>query len=295
MEESFALGSIDWNDLGPTLLDLGVTYGLRVVAALGILIAVWVASGALSQMLVKMLRRTHADGTVATFASTLVRWSLRILGVLLCMGVFGVETTSVAAVIGGAGIGVGVALKGNLSNLASGLVLLAVRPFDEGDWISTADKSGLVARVGLLHTELDSFDNERHWIPNALLIEDAITNHEHHAYRRADLEVGVAYDTDLDKVMEVLQGVVDELSDPKAPKKGVVLGRGFGASSIDFKVGAWCPTPEYFAHCTRLLLAVKKAFDEAGITIPFPQRDLHIMEPRPVVTLVQDTERNAAK
>lgn len=281
-------------EVGPTVLDLLVTYGLRIVGALGILVAVWLGSAFVARAVGSLLKRTRADDTLVSFAQSFVRWSLVLLGVLLCMGVFGIETTSIAAVIGGAGVGIGVALKGNLSNLASGLVLLAFRPFETGDWVKVSDREGRVAKVGLLHTEIDSFDNARHWIPNAEVIEDPLTNYDHHVWRRADLEVGVSYDSDLERVMEVLRGVVESMSAEEAPRGPVVLALGFGASSIDFKVGAWCRRDDLFAHRTQLLLAIKAAFDEAGISIPFPQRDLHIVGPVPSLAVVRD-EAHAAK
>jgi len=270
-------------EMMPMLTELGIQYGVRILAALGILVAVWFVSAAVANGVASVLRKTHADGTVTSFTRSVVRWSLIVLGVLVCMSIFGVEMTSIAALIGGAGVALGVALNGNRSNLASGLVLLAFRPFEEGEWVEVSDKEGLVSRIGLFHVELDAFDNARHWIPNADVIEQVLTNYEAHPFRRADLVVGVAYDTDLDLVVEVLQRVGDEWSVEGAPRPAVVLALGFGNSSIDFKVGAWCHSKDYWGFRSKLILAVKRAFDEADITIPFPQRDLHLIGPLPTV------------
>lgn len=282
-------------EVGPTLVNLGVTYGARIVGALAILILVWFASLGVANALRVVLKRTRADATIISFAYSFVRWSVMLLGLMVCMGVFGIETTGIAAIIGGAGVGVGVALKGNLSNLASGLVLLAFRPFEQGDWVRVAGLEGRVAKVGLLHTELDAFDNARHWIPNADVIEDPLTNLDYHEWRRADLEVGVSYDADLEQVLSVLKSVVDRTSAADAPKEPVVHATGFGASSIDFKLGSWCRRGEVFAHRTQLILAVKAALDEAGIGIPFPQRDLHIVGQVPTLMVQSADEELAAK
>ncbi len=272
-----------FEELAPTLLELGVQYGLRVAGALATLILVWFASAAVANGVRQLLKRTRADGTIRTFAYSATRWSLVTLGVLVCMGIFGIDITSIAALLGGAGVAIGVALKGNISNLASGLVLLAFRPFEEGDWVEISDKEGLIAGIGLLHTEVDSFDNARHWIPNADVIERAFTNFDAHPFRRADVTVGVAYHTDLELAEEVLQRVGDEWSVEGAPRRAIVLALGFGTSSIDFKLGAWCRSKDYWGYRSKLIIAVKKALDEAGITIPFPQRDLHLIGPLPTV------------
>lgn len=277
-------------EVAPVLAELGIQYGLRILAALVILVAVWFLSAWLANAVASVLRRTHADGTVTAFARTATRWAFVVLGVLVCMSIFGVELTSIAALLGGAGVAIGVALKGNLSNLASGMVLLAFRPFEEGQWVKIGDREGMLRRVGLLHTEIDAFDNARHWIPNADVIENPLTNFEYHAYRRADVVVGVAYDTDLDHAIEVLRSVAEDATDPQAPRGPVVVGIGFGASSIDFKVGSWSKTSDVVAFRTRLMVRIKRALDEADISIPFPQRDLHIVPPLPAVELSEDVQ-----
>ncbi len=258
-----------------------VHFGTNVLSALAILVLMWFVSSWLARGATSVLRRTKAEGTLISFVDRLIRWTVRVIALVLCLSVFGVETTSIAALLGGAGVAIGIALQGNLANLASGVVLLAFRPFKDGDWVTVAGLEGKVAGVGLLHTLLDAFDNARHSIPNAQVVEQALTNHEFHDWRRADLEVGVAYDTDLEQALEVLRDVAKRMSLEGAPRNPLVIGLGFGASSIDFKIGVWCRTPDLFGHRTQLMIAIKKAFDEAGIQIPFPQRDLHLIPPVP--------------
>jgi len=225
-----------------------------------------------------MRKRTHAEGTVRSFAATLTRWRVITIGILLCLGVFGVQTTSIAAVLGGAGVGIAVALKGNLANLASGLVLVAFRPFKAGDLIAlkNSDVSGRITSVGLMFTELDTLDNSRIVLPNQLLFEQPLINHEHHPERRVDVRTGVAYGTDLDRADRVLRDLVADLDWTMSGREPVVWWTGFGASSIDVKVGVWCEAHDYFKARNRLIMAIKKAFDDADIEIPFPQRDLHV-------------------
>ena len=267
---------IELQSLIPTLVDLGVTYGLRVLGALALLIGVWIGSGWLARILASSLSRTELDANLVSFLTAGIRWTARLVGLILSLGVFGVQTTSVAALIGGAGVAIGIALKGNLSNLAGGVILLAVKPFRRGDWIEADGREGLVARVGLLHTELDTFGGSRHWIPNASLVENGLLNHHHHPWRRAEVAVGVAYDADLTQALEELRAAADAVASPDAPKAPLVIATGFGPSSIDFKVGAWVPTEDLVQGRTDLILAVKSQLDQAGIAIPFPQRDLHL-------------------
>lgn len=271
-----AIDALDLTALTTQLLDLGLQYSLRTLGAMGLLAAVWLLGGWASSALGLALQRARADETVASFLTLAARWSIRGLGLVSCMSVFGVETTSLAALVGGAGVAVGVALKGNLSNLASGLLLLAFRPFQHGDWVVVGSEEGRVGQVGLLHTQLQAFDGARIWIPNSDLLESALTNHDVAPFHRVDVEVGVSYGSDLQHVTEVLTEVAGEAQHPGAEQDPVVSALRFGGSSIDFKVGAWVPTEAYFTTRHDLILAIKRALDRSGIEIPFPQRDLHL-------------------
>ncbi len=272
-------------DLGPTAVELTTTYGVRILGAMIILVLAWFAGLWARRGTRALLKRTHVDGTVRSFLSTTVRWVVFVLGVILCLGAFGVETTSVAALLGGAGVGIGVALQGNLANLASGLLLVAFRPFTEGDWITleSSDVDGRISSVGLLFTELDTFTNQRVVLPNNLLFDQPITNHEHHAIRRADVDVGVAYETDLARADEILRDMVHRIQDeigPPTEREPVVWWLGYGSSSINLKVGVWCRRGELFETHNKVILEIHRTFAEHEITIPFPQRDLHLKEPQ---------------
>lgn len=261
------------------LTALAVGYGVRILGALLALAAAWVAAGWIAGLVRDAMDRSSVDGTVSSFTATAVRWMVRGLGLLLCLSVFGIEATSLAALLGGAGVAVGIALKGNLSNLASGLILLAFRPFRDGDYVQVGDRIGTVAKLGLMQLELDTLDNKRHWIPNSQVIETGLTNYQFHHWRRVDVDVGVAYDTDLDAATEALVRAAHELSSEQAGRDPVVRAWQFGASSIDFTVGVWAESPDYLDTRHALVLAIKRALDEAGIEIPFPYRTLTFKEP----------------
>ena len=289
------------SDLGPTLLELGMAYGLRLLGALLILLAAWLLGRLARNALTSVLHRTSTDETVTSFLGTLVRWSILVLGVLTCLGVFGIEATSLAALLGGAGVGIGVALQGNLSNLASGLLLIAFRPFKAGDWIelTSSGVDGKVTKVGLLYTELDTFRRQRIVLPNQLLFDQAVLNQEWHPVRRVDLKVGVAYKTDLDHADDVLRKLVRSLQDEHGTDVGgrepVVWWDGFGGSSINVTIGVWCETGDIFHMQNYMIIGVHKALREAGIEIPFPQRDLHLRAPNQEWLEKQLDERLAAK
>ena len=271
-----ALDNPDWTGLAAGLADLAVRYGVRTLGALALMVAIWSLGGWASRALRFALQGTRADKTVSAFLVVATRWSIRALGVVLCMSVFGIETTSLAALLGGAGVAVGVALKGNLANLASGLVLLVFRPFRHGDWIEVGDHQGRVAHVSLLHTQIDGFDGSLTWIPNSDLLESSLTNHDHRGFHRVDLEVGVAYDSDLKSTTEVLTRVAATIHHPDSDHEVVVRAVALGGSSIDFLVGPWVPSTEVFQARHDLIVALKGALDEADIEIPFPQRVLHL-------------------
>lgn len=270
--------------LGPKILELVTEYGFTTLGALLVLVAAWILSGWARKATRTLMSRTHADGTLSTFVATIARWAVIIAGIVISLGVFGVETTSLAAVLGGAGVGIGVALQGNLANLASGLLLVAFRPFAEDDWIELEDSDvdGRITRIGLVFTELDTFQNDRVTLPNQLLFDQPVTNHDKHDARRVDVEVGVAYDTNLELADKVLNEVAQRIQAATGvgeKREYKVWWTGFGASSIDAKVCVWSPTEDTFKTRNRLILAIKKALDEAEIEIPFPQRDLHLKEP----------------
>jgi len=270
-------------ELAPKALELVTSYGATLLGALAVLVAAWVLSGWVRRGVRTLLGRTHADETVSTFIATTARWAVLILGLIVCLSVFGIEMTSFAALLGGAGVGIGVALQGNLANLASGLILVAFRPFTAGDWIELedADIDGNVKSVGLLFTELDTFDNRRRLVPNKLLLTQVVTNMEFHSIRRVDVDVGVSYSTDLEHADEVLRETARRVQEEHGTegRDSVVWWKGFGASSIDAKVGVWVSTPDYFVVTNKLILAIHKDLAEAGIEIPFPQRDLHLRSP----------------
>ena len=267
-----ALGPDEWRLLA-------VQGGMRVALVLVILFLALTIAGWASAAVRASLGRMRFDPTLTKFFAKLARWGVLLLAALSCLGYFGVETTSFAAVLGAVGFAVGLALQGTLSNFAAGAMLLLFRPFKVGDVVNVAGLLGKVDEIELFTTTLDTFDNRRLILPNSSVFGSTIENVTHHPVRRVDVEVGAEYSADIDATRSALEraiGLTDGVL--RDPEPAVVL-LGLGASSVDWRVQAWAPTGDFLAVKQALIRSVKRSLDAAGIGIPFPQMDIHIQAP----------------
>ncbi|MCB9791394.1 MAG: mechanosensitive ion channel family protein [Alphaproteobacteria bacterium] len=256
--------------------ELGLSIIVDLAGAFVVFALAWVAGRWVRRAVTMALHRAGADSAMSVFIARLARWGVVLIGVFTCLGLFGVETTSFAAILGGAGVGVGLALKGELSNFSSGLLLLMVRPFREGDWVRVGEVEGRIREIRIMTTTMDTLDNRRLFIPNEKLFDDAIENRSFHDLRRVDVPVGVSYDTDLREAERVLREALRPLAQERSPEDPHVRLEGFGGSSIDFSVGVWARSDDYLNTRHAMIHAIKEALDEAGISIPFPQVDVHL-------------------
>lgn len=267
------------NDLGQIVSTWIAEHGLRVVVALVLLVAAWVVSAWLRRWIIRSAGRAQFDLTLTKFLAGAARWTLLILVGLSALSAFGIETTSFAAIIAASGIAIGLAFQGTLSSLAAGIMLLVFRPFKVGDVIRTASEIGTVDEISLFTTKLDTFDKRRIIVPNNTVVSGTIENISHHPIRRTDVAVGTDYGADLDRTREVLEtavnGIPGRLDDPPPQ----VLLTGLGESSVDWEVRVWAPASDLLTIKQATIRAVKVALDEAGIGIPFPQRDVHMDQP----------------
>jgi len=251
-------------------------HGPTVAGALVFLIVAWIVAGWVSALVRRGMERGRVDATLTRFTAKMASWAIRIIAVVSALGMFGVESTSFAALIGGAGLAVGLAFQGTLGSFAAGVMLLIFRPFKVGDVVTAAGVTAKVDEISLFTTTLDTPDNRRFIVPNGAIFGSTIENVTYHAHRRVDVAVGVEYAADIDATRAVLakaiEGVEGVLADP-AP--AVVL-TGLGSSSVDWVVRAWAPTPDFFAVKERLTRSVKMHLDAADIGIPFPQMDVHL-------------------
>ena len=257
------------------LLTLVTAYGLNFVAALLTLIfGVWLSRKA-SRLTGEWLSRVdRLDRTLVPIMAALVRYAGLTLTIVITLGNFGVETTSIIAVLGAAGLAVGLALQGTLSNVAAGLMLLFLRPFRIGDWVEAAGVSGSVREIGLFTTTIDTFDNVYISIPNSSIWSSNIINHARYGTRRLDLDIGIGYDSNLDTVEAALMSLAADprvLADP-APRFLVVS---YGDSAINVRLRAYASYDDFFDLYWDLNRRLKGVLDDHGIEIPFPQHVIH--------------------
>jgi small conductance mechanosensitive channel len=257
---------------------LVAVYGLKVLAAIVIFfIGKWL-SGMLSRAVGSAMRRAKTDEMLVKFVGNLVYAALVAFVILAALAQLGIQTTSFIAVLGAAGLAVGLALQGSLSNFAAGVMLIVFRPFKVGDFIEAAGTSGVVEEIMIFSTKLRSPDNKQLYVPNGSILSGTIVNYSANDQRRVDLVFGCGYGDDIKKAKALLEAIVADnalvLEDP-APTIGVLE---LGDNSVNFAVRPWVKTPDYGNARFQITEAVKQRFDEAGISIPFPQRDVHLIQ-----------------
>jgi small conductance mechanosensitive channel len=259
-------------------IDLFVFYGIKVIAAAAIFVIGRWAAGLFQKIVGRVMSRRSVDETVSSFVGNLTYYALLAFFILAALGQLGIQTTSFVAIIGAAGLAVGLALQGSLANFAAGFLLLIFRPFRVGDYIEGGGTAGTVEKIQLFTSQLKTPDNKTVIVPNAGMTAGNIVNYSSKGTRRVDMVFGIGYGDDIDRARSVIEEVIaaDEriLKDP-AP---VVAVSELGDSSVNFVVRPWVNAGDYFAVLWDVTEKVKKRFDEAGISIPFPQRDVHVYE-----------------
>jgi len=246
-----------------------------VLAAILLLFAAFVIGGWVRRKVVKIaLAREELDDTLFTFLGNLARYAVLILALVVVLNTFGVQTTSLVAAIGAAGLAIGLALQGTLSNVAAGVMIILFRPIKLGDFVSVAGVSGTVKDISLNTTELATLDNVQVIVPNAQVWGSVITNYSVYDTRRAEWTFGVSYGSNLATAEKTIRDTI--LSDPRAlpdPEPFCQVNN-LGDSSVDFLVRVWCKSSDKFGFEADMKRQVKEALDKAGIDIPFPTQTL---------------------
>lgn len=254
---------------------LVLEWGLKLGTALVIFFFGWIFSKWAYALILRALRQTHLDEALARFLSSVAQWLVLAVAVIASLAEVGVETTSLAAVLGATGVAIGLALQGSLSHFASGVLLLVFRPFTLGDRVTAAGMSGKVEDIGLFATTLSTPANERIILPNAMVTGDAITNHTASGEIRSTIEVGVAYGSDIAEVCKLLLEVAtscDLVLEEPGPSVAFVE---MAASSLNFRLFCWAEPASNFAMQHQVRAAVYDRLNEAGIEIPFDQLVVH--------------------
>lgn len=253
-------------------------YGLKVLAAIAVLALGHWAARFCSRLARRVMERRKVDPTLVAFAGSLIFYALLAFVVLAALGQLGIQTTSFVALVGAAGLAIGLALQGSLANFAAGFLLILFRPFRAGDYIEGAGTAGTVEGIQIFTTQLTTPDNKRIIIPNAKLTGDNIVNWSASGTRRVDLEFGVGYGADIDRAKAIIAGILAEdgrvLQDP-APAIAVAA---LADSSVKLVARPWASTADYWGVVFDTTEKVKKRFDAEGIPIPYPQRDVHLYQ-----------------
>lgn len=259
-----------------TVSDMIGLYALNVAIAIVIfIVGKWLAKKIADIAKKLMLKNNKIDTTLANFLDDIIYYILFVIVALTALKQLGVDTTSFFAILGAAGLAIGLALKDSLGNLASGVMIILFRPFNVGDFITAAGVSGTVEEVSIFNTILKTPDNQKIIVPNGSITGGTITNVNAKPERRVDLLIGVSYDDDIKKVKELLNNIVKEDDRVLKDKDIVVAVSELADSSVNFVVRAWVNTPDYWGVKFDLTEKIKITFDEEGVTIPFPQQDVH--------------------
>ena len=263
-------------DIVKTML---VEYGPKVIGAIVVLFIGLRIISAVTKTATKLMTKKNMDASLAPFLSSLLNMTLKTLLVISVMGMLGIEMTSFIAILGAAGLAIGMALSGTMQNFAGGVMILIFKPFKVGDFIEANGQMGVVKEIQIFNTILTTVDNKKIIIPNGGLSNSTMTNFSAEPLRRVDFTFGIGYGDDIDKARKVMLGEISKfkqvLSSPAEPFIGVSE---LGDSSVNFAVRVWVKSEDYWDVFFGLNENVKKAFDANNISIPFPQTDVHIFQ-----------------
>ena len=266
----------NWAEVWTMVQTTGVDFAIRLIIALIIFyVGKWVVKLIVKAML-KAMQKGDMDVTLRRFIANIAHALLMVFVIIAAIDYLGIQAASLIALLGAAGLAIGLALQGSLSNFASGVLIVLFRPYKVGDWIEGGGVSGTVEEVQILTTVLKTGDNKRVIIPNSQIMGSTITNYSANDTRRVDLVVGVSYSDDLDQVRNELESLV-ETDDRILDEPAVTIAVSeLADSSVNFIVRPWVKTSDYWGVYFSLTEAIKKRFDDVGISIPFPQQDVYI-------------------
>ncbi len=268
--------------------DLILTWGLKIVAALAILvIGNWLAKK-IAAIFVKMMERNEIDVTLTKFLKNIIYYALLTAVVIAAAGQLGINTTSFLTVVGAAGLAIGLALKDSLANFSAGVMLILFRPFKVGDVVNVAGETGTVEEITIFNTVMNTADNQKKIIPNGIVASGTITNITANDTRRIDMVFGIGYEDNIKAAEQVFTEIITAESRVLSDPKPTIAVAELADSSVNFVVRPWVKTVDYWDVKFELTEKIKLALDEAGISIPFPQQDVHMHQ------VVQNGEADAA-
>ncbi len=272
------LSSLDVQAIGNTIVNLISAWGLKVFGALALLVVGRMLAGWARRLIRKGLARANVDTTLVPFIAGITYYFIIAAVLMAVLGLVGIQTASFLAVFGAAGLAVGLALQGTLSNVASGVMLLVFRPFEVGDYIEAGGTAGSVEAIGLFVTTLNTPDNVKILVPNAGIYGQTIKNYAANDTRRNDMVVGVSYDDNLGTAVDTIEKILAADSRVLADPEPVVAVAELADSSVNIVVRPWCKKEDYWGLRFDLTRTFKEQLEAAGCSIPYPQRDIHVYE-----------------
>ena len=256
-----------------------IPWGIKIAAAVAIFIIGRIIAKLIVRGMKRVMDRANVEQTLRDFLGNILQSVLLIVVIIAALEQMGINTTSVLAVFAAAGLAIGLAFKDSLSNFATGIMLIVFRPFKTGDFIEAAGIAGIVEHIRIFNTVMRTGDNREIIVPNAQIYGGIITNYSARDTRRIDMTIGIGYDDNIGKAKQIIEGILNNeerlLSDP-AP---TIMLMELGESSVDIAVRPWVNSADYWAVRADLLENIKTAFDAEGISIPYPQRDVHLFQP----------------
>ncbi len=268
--------NLDPGALMGTLTELATQWGLQIIGAIVVLLVGRIVAGWARRLTRKALERAEVDPTLVPFIAKLVYYLLLAFVVIAVLGVFGVQTASLVAVLGAAGLAVGLALQGTLSNFAAGVMLLFFRPFKVGDFIDAAGTTGTVEEIGVFATTMKSPDNVKIVVPNSQVYGQTIKNFNGFETRRIDLVIGISYGDNISTAVDTIRSIVSADRRVLAEPETQIAVSNLGDSSVDLVVRPWCAGADYWALRFDLTRTIKEGLEAAGCSIPYPQTDVHL-------------------
>jgi len=272
------LAGYDWAGLFEKIQSLGIDFGIKAITALVIFYVGRIVARFAAKGIRKVMQSQEVDKILESFISNLAYWAMMTFVIIAAINQIGVQTTSLIAIMGAAGLAIGLSLQGSLANFAAGVLIVMFRPYRVGDFVEAAGIAGTVVQVQILTTILKTGDNKQIVVPNGQIMGSIITNYSANETRRVDLTIGVGYDDDIDKVRSTLQDLIDAderiLKDPSP----LIAVSELADSSVNFTVRTWVKSADYSGVFFGLTEAIKKRFDAEGISFPYPQRDVHLIK-----------------
>lgn len=272
--------SLDYQQYLDLIVQHGASYMLKVIIALLIFFIGKRLARLITNLVTTGLRKNDVDVELISFLGSLIYWGLFVVVVVAALGQLGIQTASLIAILGAAGLAIGLALQGSLSNFAAGVLIILLRPFRVGEVVQVSGETGKVENIRIFTTELRTADNKAVTIPNARVLSDNVVNFSSTGTRRVDLVIGIGYDDDIDKAREIIKSITDADKRILKEPETLIAVQELADNSVNFVVRPWVKTSDYWPVYMGVTEQIKKQFDEKGITIPYPQR---------VVTVVKDS------